>query len=299
MYLFIWYLSNTSTFREIANLFGVSKSSAWRVVTRVSGWLIGIGHEYIKWPSSSDVQTISAKFERNHKIPDVIGAIDCTHIRIKAPKENRTAFFNRKRYYSINLQVVVDANKRFISVSCGEPGSLHDSRVLRRSELYRKADADIFPNGTFLIGDSAYPSLEWLVPPFRDNGSLSDAQNVFNYKHSATRIVVEHAIGLLKTRFRRLLHFTEQVNINHVKNLVSCACILHNICMTQNDDVLGDENEQDVLPQEQEPDVLPEEQEPEVQPEEQEPDVLEEDREQLNTNRRQRLFNLLLQKQVL
>lgn len=285
MYLFIWYISNTETFREIGNLFGVTKSTAWRVITRVSQWLIGIGHEYIQWPSSSEVQAISSKFEAKHRIPDIIGAIDCTHIRIKAPKEDKTAFFNRKHFYSINLQLVTDARKRFISVSCGEPGSLHDSRVLRRSELYKRAEENMtgtFPNHTFLIGDSAYPSLEWLVPPFKDNGALTDVQNRFNFKHSSTRIVVEHAIGLLKSRFRRLLHFTEQVNLNQVKNIVTCACILHNICINQNDSILENQNEPEVQTQQQE----------------QEPENTE-DEEVEQTNRRQRLLNLLLRRGIL
>ncbi len=38
--------------------------------------------------------------------PNVIGAIDCTHTRIKAPPgPNEGAFVNRKGVHSINVQV--------------------------------------------------------------------------------------------------------------------------------------------------------------------------------------------------
>lgn len=36
------------------------------------------------------------------------------------------------------------------------------------------------------------------------------------------------------------MHFTEQMHITIVVNLVVCACILHNICL-ENNDLLSDE----------------------------------------------------------
>ncbi len=41
--------------------------------------------------------------------PDVIGAINGTHIRITSPEEFEAEYVNRKRYYSINVLVVFDA----------------------------------------------------------------------------------------------------------------------------------------------------------------------------------------------
>ena len=71
------------------------------------------------------------------------GAIDGSHISIKAPHINREDYFNRKQNYSINLQGVVDADAKFIDVSTGWPGSIHDARVLRLSTLSRRAENDV------------------------------------------------------------------------------------------------------------------------------------------------------------
>jgi len=63
------------------------------------------------------------------------------------------------------------------NIHCDEPGSLHDARIFRRSELYHAANADngiLFPGDTFLLEDSTYSFL--LVPPFRDNGYLTSQQ---------------------------------------------------------------------------------------------------------------------------
>ena len=37
--------------------------------------------------------------------PRIIGVIDGTHIRIKAPLKQPNAYFNRKKYHSFNTQV--------------------------------------------------------------------------------------------------------------------------------------------------------------------------------------------------
>ncbi len=108
--------------------------------------------------------------------PNAIGAIDGSHISIKAPQVNHEDYFNRKQNYSISLQGVVDATGKFIDVSTGWPGSIHDARVLRLSTLHLRAENNdilnepVKPiNGVMvrplLIGDSAYPALPWLVRP--------------------------------------------------------------------------------------------------------------------------------------
>ena len=72
------------------------------------------------------------------------------------------------------LQDVVDADIKFTNIYCGKPDSLHDACV-RKSLLYDTAQNDmenIFPNEKWIIGNSAYPLLPWLVP-FKDNGHLT------------------------------------------------------------------------------------------------------------------------------
>jgi len=83
---------------------------------------------------------------------------------------------------------------------------------LRRSNLYQESQNNkeqLFPNTTFILSDSAYPSLPWLVPPFRNNDHLTAQQLEFNYLHSSTRMAIEKAFGVLKDRFRRLKFFNE------------------------------------------------------------------------------------------
>ena len=55
-------------------------------------------------------------------------------------------------------QLVCDNNMVFTDVLAGWPGSVHDSRVLRNSELFHTA-VNKFPGDTHLLGDGGYPLL--------------------------------------------------------------------------------------------------------------------------------------------
>jgi len=230
-------MANTEPLRTFADRFDVSISSVFRVIRRVIAWVL-TKMDVIKWPEDDHIWTVCNQFFLKRGIPKILGAIDCTHIRIEKPAINASDYCNRKKYFSINLQAVVDAQMRFTNVYCGEPGSLHDARVLRRSPLYNAANENeetLFPQNTFIIGDSAYPSISWLVPPFRDNGHLTAQQTEFNYMLSSTRMAVEKAFGLLKGRFRRIKFFTEYKHISFITDIVMAACILHNHCINEND----------------------------------------------------------------
>ena len=234
--IFLWYIANTEPLRTMGDRFDVSVSLIFRVIHRVVKWLLSRLDEEIKWPQGNDAIFTFQKFEAKQGIKKCIGAIDCTHIAIRQPVDHLRDYCNRKRFFSIVLQGVVDTDMKFTNVYCGEPGSLHDARVLKRSLLYNTALNDmenIYPNETCIIGDSAYPSLSWLVPLFRDNRHLNPQQSEFNFLHSSTRIVIERAFGYLKGRFRRL-KFLELLDIQFIPKLITAICIMHNIVIKAN-----------------------------------------------------------------
>ena len=102
-----------------------------------------------------------------------------------------------------------------MTLTLAGPGSVHDARVLAHSALFSKAEGTIL-NGqskqiegctipVFLIGDSAYPLLKWLIKPYPENDHMTEQRRNFNYQLSRARIVVENAFGCLKARWRRLM----------------------------------------------------------------------------------------------
>ncbi|XP_055843575.1 putative nuclease HARBI1 [Episyrphus balteatus] len=160
------------------------------------------------------------------RIPGIIGAIDGCHIQIKQPLRNPIDYYNRKNSHSDILQVVCDHRVVFTDVYVGAPGRLHDARVFRNSPLSSEIDR-LVPDEYHLVGDTAYPLKKNLVPPFRDNGHLSENKINFNTRLSSARVTIERAFGFLKCRFRHLkyLDVSEPMMANKI---VTACCILHN-----------------------------------------------------------------------
>ena len=72
------------------------------------------------------------------KIPQVLGAIDGTHIEVLAPSsDSKVDYFNRKQKFTVNTQTVIGANLESLDVATGCPGSVHDARVIRSSALFQ------------------------------------------------------------------------------------------------------------------------------------------------------------------
>ncbi|XP_003389375.1 PREDICTED: protein ANTAGONIST OF LIKE HETEROCHROMATIN PROTEIN 1-like [Amphimedon queenslandica] len=210
----LWCPATCGEYRSIGHLFGVARVDEVKAV--VNGFKIKFG------------------------MIQCLGSIDGSHIPVMPPALNHTDYYNRKGYYSMILQAVVDHNYVFRDINIRWPGSVHDARVFVNSSLYHKAinreiltgnelkiDDKVVP--LFLIGDSAYPLSSWLMKPFAHNTELNDSERKYNYYLSKSRIVVENAFGRLKARWRRLLKRNDMM-IDNVPYVVSACCILHNVC---------------------------------------------------------------------
>jgi hypothetical protein len=137
----------------------------------------------------------------------------------------------------------VDSEKRFLDLFLGMPGSTNDSRMLRRSSLHhlathnqlfhRQNSVDGF--APFLLGDSGYPLLPWLMVPHRGPGQLSVAKQLFNRRLRRGRCVVENAFGILKQTFRELL-VKSQLHVTFLPDVIICCAILHNVLLGQSQD---------------------------------------------------------------
>ncbi|CAB4019672.1 Hypothetical predicted protein [Paramuricea clavata] len=138
---FIWFISNKEVMRSVSDRFNVTLSSLERILFRVSRACVDLKQQYIKWPSGNEMHTIMNNFT-NRGFPRIIGVIDGTHIRIRAPTKDPVAYINRKKFHSLNTQVVCDDNMIFRDVLVGWPA------------------ATKFPGDTHLIGDGGYP-LKW------------------------------------------------------------------------------------------------------------------------------------------
>jgi hypothetical protein len=200
-------------------------------------------HE-IQWPSGERLQQTQHDFQQLCGLPAVVGAIDGTHITISKPKYGAEDYYYFKSGgYTLNCQAVVDSNKRFLDLYVGMPGSTNDARVLRRSSLYHLAmsqnlfDSRYVVHGfsPYLLGDSGYPLLPWLMVPHRNVRNLSVLETLFNRKLRRGHCVVENAFGILKQTFRELLVKSE-LDVVFLPDVITCFAILYNVLLRQSHD---------------------------------------------------------------
>lgn len=162
-------------------------------------------------------------------------------IVIRTPANKiKSTYTNRHDVPAITLQAICDYERRFIDIFTGIPGKVHDSRVLKMSpissQLQNICCENAGENKYHIIGDGAYPIRPWLLTPFKDYGTLTQEQKIYNEKFSATRVLIENTFGILKGRFRQLL-LIDMPSVEKITKFILSCCILHNLCIYYHDEL--------------------------------------------------------------
>ncbi|KAM3876298.1 uncharacterized protein ACN63O_024338 [Diretmus argenteus] len=227
--MFLWYMGNQNSFREISDRFDVSPSTAHRAILDVLGTLCSLTSSFIAWPNHCEKRVSAAAFARVCGINGIIGAIDGCHIKIQRPIIRGADYLNRKGFYSVLLQGIVDEKGRFQDIFVGPPGKVHDARMLRSSNFYRTWEEKM--EDYQLLGDTAYigNAYPFVVTPKRDNGALTAEEQAGNVQISRGRVIVEQAFGRVKCKWRRVRDL-QNTRLDIIVMVTIAACILHNLC---------------------------------------------------------------------
>ena len=79
-----------------------------------------------KFPESEAVRRAAIEtFHDLSNLPIIVGAIDGSHLRIKAPKKSAINYFSRYQQHDFITQAVVNGQKLFLDFACGFPGTEH------------------------------------------------------------------------------------------------------------------------------------------------------------------------------
>ncbi|KAK0165752.1 hypothetical protein PV328_004247 [Microctonus aethiopoides] len=89
----LWKMATNDSYRSVCDRFNIGRATAARAVRR-----------FIQWPTDDAIKVMRG-FERASDFPKTIRAIDGTHNRINAPKQNPVDYINRKGFHSIQLQI--------------------------------------------------------------------------------------------------------------------------------------------------------------------------------------------------
>ncbi|MBW0494362.1 hypothetical protein O181_034077 [Austropuccinia psidii MF-1] len=174
------------------------------------------------------VIAITRRVMKEEGFEGCIGFIDGkTFPLYQKPAWQGEVFFDRKKNYSLNAQILCDCDKNITEITTGWPGLCAYSMVYRNMGLF------INPDRFFDKADSAYPLNDHLIPAIRAPASNSRINTDFNFCLAKSCVQNEHAIGILKGRWASLREMRLQLHGKHdivqYVNWIKAFCILHNM----------------------------------------------------------------------
>lgn len=201
---------------DIAVIFDVSPSHTKTIMYDViTNWIIPSKVGDIDIKSYLEDEEAMARVSKgfslrsNGVLTGAIGAIDGWLVKIIRPSwrldrvRNPVAFFSRKGFFALNVQCIVDHDKKVLWASYRHKGASHDSSAFRDTKLYNlfKQKAEwLHGKGFYLLGDSAYAIESFILPPYPLVKPQSP-EDSFNFYHSSARITVECAFGEIDLRW--------------------------------------------------------------------------------------------------
>lgn len=234
-FIFLSLLTGHSN-RDIAERWQHSGSTISKAVHEVADAILAVKHQYIRQPHEG-VPVPGKIINSPNYFPyfeGCIGALDGTHVHAVVPPELSFRFRNRKGFISQNVLGVVDFNMMFTFVLAGWEGSAHDGKVLASAI---DKGLVVLP-GKYYLGDAGYALKEYVLTPYRGvryhlkefgRGTQRprNKEELFNYRHSQLRNVIERTYGVLKKRFP-ILSRMYSFPIKFQVQITTCAMILHN-----------------------------------------------------------------------
>lgn len=232
---------------SVGAAFGVGQSTVSQVTWRFVESMEQRAKHHMKWPEPERLEQIKAKIEATFGLPNCCGAIDATHIIMTLPAaESSDDWCDQESNYSMSLQVIVDHEMRFLDILTGWPGSMMFSRLLKFSGFYKLCESGKRLNGAakssaegaeireFIVGDSAYPLLPWLMTPYQRK-SLSASNTSFNSKHWEVKLLASKALSQLKGAWRILYKVMWRPDKHKLPSIILVCCLLHNIIIDSGD----------------------------------------------------------------
>lgn len=203
--------------------------------------------EFLRCPSAWDLKNIIAYHKAVHKVPGMIGSLDCTHTTWKnCPKAFQGSYSGKSKRPTIVLEAVCDYNLWFWHASFGYCGAMNDINILNLSPLLEQMldgtfdrledEADeVTPfqigneqfNKCFFLTDGIYPRYARFVKGLKV--PLTEEQKRFTAWQESARKDIERAFGVLKEKFQWVSCPIKLMSIEEIAERMACCLILHNI----------------------------------------------------------------------
>lgn len=227
------FYATNGTQTSIGDYSGMSTTTANKIVHKVSAAIAALHTEYIKFPEShQEIRHEQDEFYKIARFPRVVGAMDCTHIRLtfvplrlEVGGDQAETFRNRKGYFSINVQTICNANLEITDIVARWPGSTHDSTIFNNSVRKAHFEAGCYGNA-LLVVDGGYAVKSYAMSPLEN--PRTPAEQLYNESQIRTRNPVERSYGVWKRRFP-VLSLGMRIQLEKALTVIMATAVLHNM----------------------------------------------------------------------
>ena len=200
------------------------------------------GKEFLRKPTEDDVRNLYDAHSQVHKIPGMLGSIDCMHWEWKnCPKEWQGQFHRGdKKYPTIMLEAVASYDLWIWHAFFGVAGANNDLTVLYNSPLFDDLIDDIgpqvpfevhgrtFKNGYYLA-DGIYPQWASFVKSFTVANNPKNA--AWKAKQESARKDIERAFGVLQGRWHIIAQPARAYTVGKLRRIMYSCIIMHNMIL--------------------------------------------------------------------
>ena len=156
----------------------------------------------------------------------------------------------RHGYTSTNVLGVVVFDGRFLAVYPGCEGCASDGFMFARANNFLVGVS----RGYYYLADAGFSLTKTILTPYRStryhlrewaedrDGRPQNSKEIFNYRHSMARIIVEQAFGILKKKWG-ILKNSMEYELDIINQVIHCCCALHNYLLACRPSIIDEELE--------------------------------------------------------
>ena len=220
------------TYEVLGYLFGISDSSAYRVVKRCLPLLEETGREEIQCSQAHAARKRGYNLEGIfEQIPGLAVIVDAFEQEIERPSKRQEAdsyYSGKKKRHTMKSQVTVDAyTGEILDVAPSEPGRSQDKGCFNRS-----GTAERLPEDTAYMADLGYPGLEKdlslaAIPRKKPREKPRPEEDKdYNTMFASKRVIVEHTIGRIRS-YQALTNRDRHHRCHHTDRVVAVSGIVN------------------------------------------------------------------------
>lgn len=110
----LWCLATCGEYRTIGHLFGIARCTVCVIIHDTCSAIVDVLlTKYVQFPTGDELRDTVHGFKSKWGLIQCAGSIDGCHIPVMPPALNHTDYYNRKGWYSVVLQAVVDHDYLF------------------------------------------------------------------------------------------------------------------------------------------------------------------------------------------